>query len=312
VSGLVGTVVLQNNGGESLSVTANGRFQFPTALRTGSAYAVSVAKQPSGPSCAVSSGSGIATANVTDITVSCTADPATFYIPMNATPVAGTAGGTTGLLVVTTKAPAEAPIPVLNDWVEAVARVSQSNGSPSTLFYATHGSSRHIWSLDLSGNSTLTPSQVSNLTLPDFSNSNPPGPDLCRSHAFRKNVNDAAAVILVQLPVSASGCQPSSDPWFVIHSTGSPSTTPITLQNFLDAFVPLYRSNGALAGIVALDTGTHHLNFYADETLEPTPPGPARYIESIPPELCPGISMTRRARFPICESLIRITSISWM
>ena len=35
VSGLSGTVVLQDNGGDNLSVSANGSFTFATALPTG-------------------------------------------------------------------------------------------------------------------------------------------------------------------------------------------------------------------------------------------------------------------------------------
>ena len=73
VSGLSGTVVLQDNGGDNLSVTANGSFTFATALATGSAYAVTVQANPSGQTCTVSGGSGtVASANVTNVGVTCT------------------------------------------------------------------------------------------------------------------------------------------------------------------------------------------------------------------------------------------------
>ena len=39
VSGLTGTVVLQDNGGDNLSVAANGSFSFATQLASGAAYA---------------------------------------------------------------------------------------------------------------------------------------------------------------------------------------------------------------------------------------------------------------------------------
>ena len=43
VSGLSGTgLVLQNNGGNNLSVSANGRFTFTTAIASGSTYNVTV------------------------------------------------------------------------------------------------------------------------------------------------------------------------------------------------------------------------------------------------------------------------------
>jgi hypothetical protein len=71
VSGLAGSLVLQNNSAGNLTIAANGTFTFATAVSSGGAYAVSVFTQPSGQSCAVSSGSGNATANVTNIVVTC-------------------------------------------------------------------------------------------------------------------------------------------------------------------------------------------------------------------------------------------------
>ena len=60
VSGLQGVVVLENNGGDDVTVSANGQFAFPTSLADGSAYAVTVRTQPVGPAqtCTVSSASG--------------------------------------------------------------------------------------------------------------------------------------------------------------------------------------------------------------------------------------------------------------
>jgi len=78
VSGLSGTVVLQDNGGDNLSLSANGPFTFATALAGGTAYAVTVKTSPSGQTCTVSNGSGtIAAANVTNVTVTCTASSTT-------------------------------------------------------------------------------------------------------------------------------------------------------------------------------------------------------------------------------------------
>lgn len=74
VSGLSGTVVLQNNASDPLTVTADGPFQFATALANGGAYAVTVSAQPSGQTCTVSNGTGtIAGAVVTNISVVCSA-----------------------------------------------------------------------------------------------------------------------------------------------------------------------------------------------------------------------------------------------
>ena len=64
VSGLSGTVVLQDNASDTLSVSANGPFTFGTQLASGGAYAVTVTTNPSGQTCTVASGSGaMASAN---------------------------------------------------------------------------------------------------------------------------------------------------------------------------------------------------------------------------------------------------------
>ncbi len=86
VSGLTGTgLVLQNNGGNNLSVTANGTFTFSQALATGSAYNVTVSTQPSNPTqtCAVTNGSGtVSGAAITTVNVSCSGQAAKFiYVP---------------------------------------------------------------------------------------------------------------------------------------------------------------------------------------------------------------------------------------
>jgi 6-phosphogluconolactonase len=77
------TVVLQNNSGNNLSLTANGAFTFSTALSTGTAYSVSVLTQPSGQLCTVSSGNGtMASANITNVAVLCTPPVGKFlYVP---------------------------------------------------------------------------------------------------------------------------------------------------------------------------------------------------------------------------------------
>src|ERR1035441_9772297 len=66
--------VLQDNGGDPLTVTANGSFTFATKLTNTAAYAVTVLTQPLTPTqyCIVTNGSGnVAAANVTSVTVTC-------------------------------------------------------------------------------------------------------------------------------------------------------------------------------------------------------------------------------------------------
>jgi Galactose oxidase, central domain/Kelch motif len=74
VTGLTGTgLVLQDNGGDNLTVTAAGTFKFATTIAKGGAYLVTVATQPTNPAqnCSVTTGSGTATANVTTVAIAC-------------------------------------------------------------------------------------------------------------------------------------------------------------------------------------------------------------------------------------------------
>lgn len=76
VSGLTGSgLALQNNGGDTLAVAADGPFTFLTELADTTAYLVTVSAQPGGQTCTVSNASGtIASADVTDIAVTCEDD----------------------------------------------------------------------------------------------------------------------------------------------------------------------------------------------------------------------------------------------
>jgi hypothetical protein len=75
------SVVLLDNGGDALTVTANGVFTFATPLTSGAAYAVTVGTQPAGETCTVSGGSGtVGTANITSVAVSCAAVVAKYTI----------------------------------------------------------------------------------------------------------------------------------------------------------------------------------------------------------------------------------------
>jgi len=76
ISSLSGSgLVLQDNGGNNLAVASGATsFAFSTPIPSGGAYSVTVLTQPSSPAetCAVTNGSGTATANVTNVQVSCT------------------------------------------------------------------------------------------------------------------------------------------------------------------------------------------------------------------------------------------------
>ncbi|RME91385.1 MAG: hypothetical protein D6767_05295 [Candidatus Hydrogenedentota bacterium] len=75
VSGLSGTLVLQNNGSDDLTITGNGSFSFSTGLANGSVYDVSVKTNPISQVCQIQDNQGtVAGADVTNIQIQCSSD----------------------------------------------------------------------------------------------------------------------------------------------------------------------------------------------------------------------------------------------
>jgi ketosteroid isomerase-like protein len=93
VTGLAGTgLVLQNNGGNNLTITANGTFTFTTTLVNGTSYNVTVLTQPTSPNqiCSVTNATGtVAGANVTSVAVNC----------VSSYTIGGTVSGSSGTLM---------------------------------------------------------------------------------------------------------------------------------------------------------------------------------------------------------------------
>lgn len=71
ITGLDGTVILQNNGGDNLSRSENGGFTFATPIANGDSYNVTVFTQPTTQVCAVANGAGTANPNVVNVAVTC-------------------------------------------------------------------------------------------------------------------------------------------------------------------------------------------------------------------------------------------------
>jgi hypothetical protein len=73
LSGTGRGLILQDNSNDSLLVDANGTFTLKKTLASGSQYSVTISAQPSNPAqtCGVVNGSGVATANVTNLQVNC-------------------------------------------------------------------------------------------------------------------------------------------------------------------------------------------------------------------------------------------------
>ncbi|WP_247350846.1 hypothetical protein [Ralstonia pseudosolanacearum] len=65
------SLVLLDNGRDALTIAANGPFVFAATVPFNGGYTVTIGTQPSSASCAVSNGSGIATADVTSVVVTC-------------------------------------------------------------------------------------------------------------------------------------------------------------------------------------------------------------------------------------------------
>lgn len=71
------TVVLQNNGGNDLTLNRNGAFEFTHTVDENKSYNVTILTQPSGGQCSVANGSGTVDAMGTDVTnvqVTCVAN----------------------------------------------------------------------------------------------------------------------------------------------------------------------------------------------------------------------------------------------
>ncbi len=72
VTGLSGSLKLRNNGGDEVTLTANGAYSFATNIMSGSAYQVVVHDEPANQDCTVSSGTGIISSHVANVNVNCT------------------------------------------------------------------------------------------------------------------------------------------------------------------------------------------------------------------------------------------------
>lgn len=77
------SVVLQNNGSEQLTVSANGNYQFATALVEGAPYNVTILTQPSNYNCTITDGNSssgtVASQNINTVAISCNVLPTGYY-----------------------------------------------------------------------------------------------------------------------------------------------------------------------------------------------------------------------------------------
>jgi hypothetical protein len=77
------SLTLLNNGDSALTVNANGPFTFATTLTSGSAYKLTVGKQPTGQTCFIASDAGTVSANINNAVVMCRSDVAVSQFPVS-------------------------------------------------------------------------------------------------------------------------------------------------------------------------------------------------------------------------------------
>lgn len=276
VVGLTGSVTLQNNGGDSLTLTSNGAFTFPGRVGAGGAYAVTVSSQPQLPDCTVANGSGTTSANVTTVQITCAVSPNTRYLPFQSVSTDGN-GRSTGLSVLLSKR-IEAPlrsvttaaIGVLSFVPELTHSGTRVSGArPSNLLYQTtaNPAGDHLYSVDLSGESDLVPRQLSNLVVAGLGRPTT-NPLICGFSQHYKRLQDPrTAFFVLNLGTDPAGyCYTEASRRVVIKSQDDASTSPRDVALSPGNLEAIYHADGALAGLLSVDTDTRTLNFYPDET----------------------------------------------
>src|ERR1700678_1227236 len=93
VTGQTGSLVVQNNLTDNVTVSATATTFSLGSVASGSAYSVTVLTPPAGQTCNVTAGTGTATANVSNIAIACTNTTTPSYN------LGGTISGQTGSLV---------------------------------------------------------------------------------------------------------------------------------------------------------------------------------------------------------------------
>jgi len=158
VSGYTGSgLVLQNNNGDDLPVSANGAFSFNSALTDGSGYAVRVQTQPDSPNqiCTVNNGHGIVSgAVVSGVAIICSADSYT---------VGGTVSGYAGSsLVLQNNGSDDLTINAGGNFTFSSA---VANGSNYTVTVLTQPGSLNQMCTVSNGSGTISGTAVSNVSV---------------------------------------------------------------------------------------------------------------------------------------------------
>lgn len=148
------SVVLQNNGGGNLTLNSNAPFTFATPVNSGAAYAVTVLTQPTSPTqtCSVANGSGSASANVTNVAVTCTT--ASFAI-------SGTVSGLVGSIVIQNNGGSSQTIAANGNFSFA----AQASGSAYAITVQSHPTGPNQTCTVANGSGTIGSAAVSNVAI---------------------------------------------------------------------------------------------------------------------------------------------------
>ena len=277
VSGLSAStsVTLLDNGGNALTVSANGSFTFTTKLASGATYSVTVGTQPTGETCTVTNGSGtVGSSNVTNVAVACSSGSgggSAYWIPYSASPVSGaTPPGSTGLFVIPSDKVSSSPAPtfITTDVTQLLGigtQITESGGvltySPQVMMDADTNSAgvTKIYGLTLAGTSTVpSPTQISSLAVPS-------GQEVCQITTSETNVTQPTTLFAVLEVGTATQCISAGGTFEVVHYTDSSTTAPVVVSLNTTTMNGIYQ-NGALTGLLVFDSATNSLDIYADDT----------------------------------------------
>ncbi|MCX8099048.1 MAG: hypothetical protein N3F11_08645 [Casimicrobiaceae bacterium] len=154
VSGLSGgsVTLLLNGGAQTVTVSANGSYSFPNPVAHDTSYTVTVSAQPVGQTCTVPNASGTATANVTNINVSCSTNTYT----LGGT-VSGLSGGSVTLslnggaqtVTVSANGSYSFPNPVAHGTAYTVTVSAQPTGQTCTVSNASGTATSNVTSVNI-------------------------------------------------------------------------------------------------------------------------------------------------------------------
>ena len=174
--------------------------------------------------------------------------------------------GTSGVAVVPSDAITTAPV-FVNSTESTVLGIAPSvtlaggllrANSPGVMMYLATGtdSKQHLYGLNLLSASMPVPSQVSSLSLNTSA-------ILCNYNQAQRNLLDPATLFLVVQVSDANGSCVAGVGWQIIQYSDSATTAPAAITITPGTITPLYQPSGALSGLLARESSTNSLNFYA-------------------------------------------------